>query len=66
MGRPPALITISTDDCRKTVDELTARGVEFVSDIIEFQGLRLAQFVDPDGNRLQLREAPGISDPAGA
>jgi predicted enzyme related to lactoylglutathione lyase len=66
LGRPPALITISTDDCRKTVDELTARGVEFVSDIIEFQGLRLAQFVDPDGNRLQLREGPRISDPAGA
>jgi predicted enzyme related to lactoylglutathione lyase len=56
MGRPPASVTISTDDCRKSVEELKSRGVEFVSDIIEFQGLRLAQFVDPDGNRLQLRE----------
>jgi predicted enzyme related to lactoylglutathione lyase len=57
MGRPPAQVTIETDDCRKAVEELSARGVEFISDVIEFRGLLLAQFVDPDGNRLQLREA---------
>jgi catechol 2,3-dioxygenase-like lactoylglutathione lyase family enzyme len=58
LGRPPALVTITTDDCRQAVEDLTARGVEFVGDITEFQGLLLAQFVDPDGNRLQLREGP--------
>ena len=36
MGRPPASITIETDDCRKTVEELKSRGVEFVSDVLEF------------------------------
>ena len=56
MGRPPASITIETDDCRKTFAELKERGVEFVSDVIEFQGIRIAQFKDPDGNLLQLRQ----------
>ena len=56
MGRPPASITIETDDIRKTVEELQSRGVEFVSDVIEFRGIHVAQFQDPDGNRLQIRE----------
>ena len=36
MGRPPASVTIVTDDCRKSVEELKSRGVEFVSDVLEF------------------------------
>ncbi len=56
MGRPPASITIESDDCRKTVEELKARGVEFVSDVLEFPWGYVAQFQDPDGNRLQIRE----------
>jgi len=52
MGRPPASITIETDDCRKTVEELKSRGVEFVSDVLEFPWGYVAQFQDPDGNRL--------------
>ena len=62
-GRPsrrwdglPASITIETDDIRTTVEELTSRGVEFVSDVIEFRGIHVAQFQDPDGNLLQIRE----------
>jgi predicted enzyme related to lactoylglutathione lyase len=57
MGRPPASITIETDDIRETVEELKSRGVEFVSDVIEFRGIYVAQFQDPDGNLLQLRAA---------
>jgi predicted enzyme related to lactoylglutathione lyase len=69
MGRPPASITIGTDDCRKTMEELKARGVEFVSDVIEFRGIQIAQFRDPDGNLLQVREGPsgagaGTASPA--
>jgi predicted enzyme related to lactoylglutathione lyase len=56
MGRPPASITIETDNCRKTVEELKSRGVEFVSDVLEFPWGYVAQFQDPDGNRLQIRE----------
>jgi predicted enzyme related to lactoylglutathione lyase len=56
MGRPPASVTIETDDCRNTLEELKSRGVEFVSDVLEFPWGYVAQFQDPDGNRLQLRE----------
>ena len=56
LGQPPPSITIETDDCRKTVEELESRGVEFSSDVLEFPWGYVAQFLDPDGNRLQLRE----------
>jgi predicted enzyme related to lactoylglutathione lyase len=56
MGRPPASITIATDDIQTTVEELKSRGVEFISDVVEFPWGYVAQFQDPDGNRLQLRE----------
>lgn len=56
MGRPPASVTIATDDIRETMSELQSRGVRFVSDVIEFRGVLVAQFEDPDRNLLQLRE----------
>jgi predicted enzyme related to lactoylglutathione lyase len=56
MGRPPASVTIETDDCRRTVEQLKSRGVQFVSDVLEFPGGSVAQFQDPDGNLLQVRE----------
>lgn len=56
MGRPPASVTIETEDIRRTVDELQSRGVEFVSDVLEYPWGSVAQFEDPDGNRLQVRE----------
>ena len=55
-GRIPASITIETEDCRKTFDELKARGVRFETDILEFPWGSVAIFEDPDGNRLQIRE----------
>jgi predicted enzyme related to lactoylglutathione lyase len=56
MGAPPPSVTIETDDIRATVEELKSRGVEFISDVVEFPWGYVAQFEDPDGNRLQLRE----------
>ncbi len=56
MGQPPPVLTIETDDCRKTVEELKSRGAEFITDVLEFPWGYVAQFEDPDGNRLQLRE----------
>jgi len=56
MGRPPASVTIETEDCRETVEELKSRGVEFVSGVLEFPWGYVAQFKDPDGNLLQIRE----------
>ena len=56
MGSPPPSVTIVTDDCRGTVEQLKERGVEFVSDVLEFPWGYVAQFTDPDGNRLQVRQ----------
>jgi predicted enzyme related to lactoylglutathione lyase len=55
-GRIPPSITIETEDCRKTFDELKSRGVEFACDVLEFPWGYVAQFEDPDGNRLQIRQ----------
>jgi predicted enzyme related to lactoylglutathione lyase len=56
MGSPPPSVTIETDDCRRTVEELQSRGVEFATDVLEFPWGYVAQFHDPDGNRLQVRQ----------
>jgi predicted enzyme related to lactoylglutathione lyase len=56
MGQPPPSVTIETGDIGATVEELKSRGVEFISDVLEFPWGYVAQFEDPDGNRLQLRE----------
>src|SRR5262245_34304527 len=56
MGRRPPSVTIETDDCRTTVEELKSRVVKFVSDVLEFPWGFVAQFQDPDGNLLQIRE----------
>jgi predicted enzyme related to lactoylglutathione lyase len=56
LGAPPPSVTIETDDVRGTVEELKSRGVDFITDVLEFPWGYVAQFHDPDGNRLQLRE----------
>jgi predicted enzyme related to lactoylglutathione lyase len=55
-GRIPAACTIETPDCRKAFEELTSRGVTFETGVLEYPWGYIAVFVDPDGNRLQLRE----------
>jgi predicted enzyme related to lactoylglutathione lyase len=55
-GRIPATCTIETDDLRKEYEALKSRGVKFETDVLEFPWGYIAQFEDPDGNRLQLRE----------
>jgi hypothetical protein len=55
-GRPPASVTIETDDCLKTYEELKSRGVEFVTEVLELAWGYAAQSLDPDGNGLQIRK----------
>jgi predicted enzyme related to lactoylglutathione lyase len=55
-GRIPAACTIETPDCRKAFEELKSRGVTFETGVLEYPWGEIAVFVDPDGNRLQLRE----------
>jgi predicted enzyme related to lactoylglutathione lyase len=52
-------IIILTEDCRTAHRVLVERGVKFTTDPNEpFWGGWIAEFVDPDGNRLQLVERP--------
>jgi predicted enzyme related to lactoylglutathione lyase len=55
-GRLPATCTIETTDCRMAFEELKLRGVKFETGVLEYAWGYIAVFVDPDGNRLQLRE----------
>ena len=55
-GRVPASCTIETPDIKLAVAELTSRGVDFVTGVLEHPWGWSAMFVDPDGNRLQLRQ----------
>ncbi len=55
-GRRPAGYTIEVDDCRESFETLKSRGVVFETDVLEYPWGRVAVFVDPDGNRLQLRQ----------
>ena len=45
------------DDGRTAYEELKSRGVEFETELLEFPWGSIAIFQDPDGNRLQIREA---------
>jgi hypothetical protein len=45
----------------EAVGRSTSRGVELVSDVLEFPWVYVARSNDPDGNRLQVRE--GRLDP---
>ena len=56
-GRIPAAYTIETRDCRQASETLKARGVQFETDVLEYPWGYVAVFQDPDGNRLQLRQA---------
>ena len=56
-GRVPAAYTIETSDCRKAFEALKERGVNFETDVLEYPWGYIAVFQDPDGNRLQIREA---------
>lgn len=57
LGRVPATYTIETPDCHKAFDALTSRGVKFETAVLEYPWGYIAVFQDPDGNRLQLRQA---------
>lgn len=52
-------INISVQDFDAAYALLGERGVSFVGEVVEIPGVvRLAEFTDPDGNRLQLAGGP--------
>jgi predicted enzyme related to lactoylglutathione lyase len=55
-----ATVIFDVADIEKSMHALEKSGVPFLTGIINLDGHRLATFVDPDGNHLQLRdENPG-------
>jgi predicted enzyme related to lactoylglutathione lyase len=56
-GRVPASYTIAVEDIQAAYEELSSRGVKFETEVLEFPWGSIAIFEDPDGNRLQVREA---------
>lgn len=56
-GRSPATYTIEVDDCRQAFATLKTRGVNFVTEVLEFPWGLVAQLRDPDGNLVAIRQA---------
>ena len=48
------IVGLDCDDIRAEHARLKSAGVEFVEDIEEFDGVKVATFKDPEGNLLQL------------
>jgi len=52
-----ATVSFIVDDLAKTMTEFEAKGVEFISEVIEVPGdVKLVLFSDPDGNEYYLVE----------
>jgi len=53
------VLGLRVDNLAGAVAELTAKGVHFIpGESGEFEGTRWAQFMDPEGNRLEVKEIP--------
>jgi len=53
---PPIVLRVA--DCRKTHQELSARGVEFTRAPVEYPWGTAATFKDPDGNLFSMNQPP--------
>lgn len=50
-----AVMTMTVDDIMQTKVELEAKGVVFISDVVEVPNIvKMAMFTDKDGNKFQL------------
>jgi predicted enzyme related to lactoylglutathione lyase len=57
-GEGGAVIAFAvSDDIETSVDELAAAGVEIAGGVSEYPWGKVATFLDPDGNELQLYES---------
>lgn len=49
-------VAFRVDDLDGAISELKRKGVRFVGEVGEYGGTRWVNFVDPEGNRLELKE----------
>jgi len=52
-----ATVIFDVPQLNKTMKKLEKAGVPFLTGAISMNGFRIATFIDPDGNHLQLRES---------
>jgi predicted enzyme related to lactoylglutathione lyase len=58
--RPRFQVGFAVDDIEATREELLARGVEPVTDVIEGNGSSWAYFRDPEGNVFEITQRPAV------
>jgi catechol 2,3-dioxygenase-like lactoylglutathione lyase family enzyme len=51
-------VAFKVDDLDVAVSELQGKRVRFIGEIGEYEGTRWISFIDPEGNRLSLKEIP--------
>jgi predicted enzyme related to lactoylglutathione lyase len=55
-GQQSLVIGLRVDDLDAAVAELQGKGVNFLGEIGSFRNQRWTYFVDPEGNRLEIKE----------
>jgi predicted enzyme related to lactoylglutathione lyase len=54
--RQPIVLGLRVDDLESVMLDMKAKGVHFTDDVGEYKGTRWAQFLDPEGNRLEIKQ----------
>jgi lactoylglutathione lyase len=54
----PIIPGLRVDDLDNAIKGLKQKGVRFIGEVGEYAGTRWAQFTDPEGNRLEIKEIP--------
>lgn len=54
----PIILGLRVEDLDSAIVELKQKGVNFISDVGEFEDTRWVYFADPEGNRLEIKEVP--------
>lgn len=54
----PIILGLRVEDLDSAIAELQQKGVNFTSDVGEFEDTRWVHFTDPEGNRLEIKEVP--------
>jgi len=54
----PLVLGLRVENLENAILELKQKGVLFIGEAGEYKGTRWAQFSDPEGNRLEIKQVP--------
>ncbi len=57
-AQQPLVPGFRVEDLDLAVDELRAKGVQFIGEVGHYKNTSWAHFADPEGNRLEIKEVP--------